>query len=225
MRRIAIVWGAAMWLGLPGGARAGWVSYTDVDAFLDAAGPVQEIDFETLPDGSPSVADTEITPDFNYTDQGVMFSSPFPILAITAPIEGSGFPLTASNLDTGARNWIIADFVTPAFAVGIVFPGQTTLSALDADEQLIASVSGGGSGAGWFLGIVSDVPIETAIGDRGSSFEIWESFLFTPVPEPTTLVLLCAGALAVYRRIWSAHQEGAKIIIRRDGSETELLIV
>lgn len=32
-------------------------------------------------------------------------------------------------------------------------------------------------------------------------------------------------SLSVYRRIWSEQQEGAKIIIRRDGSETELFIV
>lgn len=32
-------------------------------------------------------------------------------------------------------------------------------------------------------------------------------------------------SLGVYRRIWSEHQGGAKIIIRRDGNETELLIV
>ncbi len=32
-------------------------------------------------------------------------------------------------------------------------------------------------------------------------------------------------SLSVYRRIWSEHQEGAKIIIRRDGADTELLII
>ncbi len=182
--------------------RAGPVTtFTDIDAFLEAAGDVREIDFETLPDGTPSVRGTLITPEFNYTDQGVTFSSPYPVLVITAPIEGSGFPLSALFEGGSGRNWIIADFVPSALAVGIVFPGTTTLSTFDADEQLIVGVSGGGSGAGWFLGIVSDVPIARVIGDRGGlSGEAWESFLFTPVPEPSTIVLVVIGAASVMRR-------------------------
>ena len=74
MRGNAIVWGVVIGLGLPGAVRAGFVTYTDVDEFRAAAGNVQEIDFELLPDGSPSVDGTLITPDFNYTDQGVTFS-------------------------------------------------------------------------------------------------------------------------------------------------------
>ena len=48
--------------------RAGPVTtFTDLDSFLEAAGDVREIDFETLPDGTPSTSGTLITPDFNYT--------------------------------------------------------------------------------------------------------------------------------------------------------------
>lgn len=186
-------------LGAP--ARAGPVTtFTDLDAFLEAAGDVREIDFETLPDGTPSVAGTLITPDFNYTDQGVTFLTPYPELRIGTPPQGGGFPLFATAGDTALRNWIIADFVTPAWAVGIVFPGHTTLSAFDADEELVARISGGGSGAGFFLGIVSDLPIASATGDRGASAEVWDSFAFTPIPEPVTLLLLGGGALVVLRR-------------------------
>jgi hypothetical protein len=180
--------------------RAGPVTtFTDLEAFLAAAGDVQEIDFETLPDGTPSVANTLITPEFNYTDQGVTFSSPFPVLRIGNPHRGL-FDLEVFHQDSNARNWIIADFVTPAFAVGIVFPGGTTLSAFDADEQLIVSVSGSHSGAGWFLGVVSDVPIASITQDRGSSYDIMQSFLFTPVPEPGTLLLFAVGLGALMRR-------------------------
>ncbi len=186
--------------------RAGPVTtFTDLEAFLAAAGDVQEIDFETLPDGTPSFTNALITPDFNYTEQGVTFSSPFPVLRIANPHRGL-FDLEARYPDSSARNWIIADFVTPAFAVGIVFPGGTTLSAFDADEQLIASISGGGSGAGWFLGMVSDVPITTGIGDRGTSGEIWQSVFFTPVPEPGTLVLFAVGIAALMRRTGFSHK-------------------
>ena len=141
-----------------------------------------------------------ITPDFNYTDQGVTFLTPYPELRIGTPPQEGGFDLFATAGDTADRNWIIADFVMPAWAVGITLPGGTTLSAFDAEEQLIASLSGGGPGGGNFLGIVSAVPIVTATGDRGASFEIWESFLFTPIPEPATLLLLAGGAAVLLRR-------------------------
>ena len=43
----------------------------DYEGFVEAAGgEVQVIDFETLPDGSPSYAGAEITSEFNYTHPG-----------------------------------------------------------------------------------------------------------------------------------------------------------
>ncbi len=126
--------------------RAGFVTYTDVDAFRAAAGNVNEIDFELLPDGSPSVDETFITPEFNYTDQGVTFSSPFPELFVAG--SPGIFELGAHFPDTSGRNWIIADLVTPAWAVGIFFPGGTTLSIFDVNQDLIGSehlLVGGGS--------------------------------------------------------------------------------
>lgn len=172
--------------------------FTDLDAFLAAAGDVHEIDFETLPDGTPSFSGALITPEFNYTDQGVTFSSPFPTLSV----EGSPgfFALGSQFPDTTQRNWIIANLVTPATAVGIFFPGDTTLSVYDGNDLLIGNVSLSGGGAGLFLGIVSDVPIFSAIEDRGASGETMESFLFTPVPEPATLLLVTAGVRVVLRR-------------------------
>ena len=186
-------------LGLPVSARAGFVSYTDEAAFRAAAGAVQEIDFETLPDGSPSVDDTLITPDFNYTDQGVTFSSPFPTLLVGGVPRD--FMLGSQNADTTARNWITADLVTPAAAVGIFsFSGRTTLSVFGADDALIGSATLVGSGDDLFVGIVSDLPIATVVQDRGSSGELMQDFLFTPVPEPATLLLLTVGVLGVVRR-------------------------
>ncbi len=188
---LALVFSAAQ-------ARAGFVTYTDVDEFRAAAGNVNEIDFELLPDGSPSVYETFITPEFNYTDQGVTFSSPFPELFLAgAP---GNFALVSQFPDTSGRNWIIADLVTPAWAVGIFFPGHTTLSVFDSNNLLIGSESASGGGGGLFLGIVSDIPIARAIEDRGASGETMESFLFAPIPETTTLLLLGAGAAGVLAR-------------------------
>src|SRR5882672_10516532 len=58
------------------------VFYDDAP-FEFIGGPLNRLDFETLPDGSPSYTGALITPDFNYTAQGVTFTSPidFPQIA------------------------------------------------------------------------------------------------------------------------------------------------
>jgi len=184
------------------GAGAAWADpilfVNDYEGFVEAAGDVQTIDFETLPDGSPSIPGTEITPDFNYTDQGVAFSPAVPRLWILG--SPGGFYLDADSYPSFERNWMIADLVIPAWAVGIFFPSSTSLSVFDENDALIASASYQGGGSGKFLGIVSDLPIVSAIGDKGSSSQVFESFVFAPIPEPTTVMLLTLGAVMVIRR-------------------------
>ena len=177
--------------------RAGPLTFTDLDAFLEAAGDVREIDFETLPDGSPSMDAVQITPEFNYTDQGVEFFSHVPELFITgSPI--SEFNLKAGQQGSGGpRNWIIAELVTPATALAVLFPGGTTVSIFDTEGQLIASEPF--PSLHQFGGFVSDVPIGSAIVDRGIEGQSIESFLFTPIPEPATLLLLGFGGVIVLR--------------------------
>ena len=185
-------------LSLTGLARAGVIPFiNDYEGFLEAAGDVQVIDFETLPDGSASYHRAPITPEFSYTEEGVTFSSPFPELLI---LDIGDFGLAAANPQTSERNWIIAEFLTPATALGIFFPGGTTLSVFDAEESLLGSATFGGSGSGFFIGVISDVPIASAIGDRGSDADVWHSVHFTPVPEPVTLALLSVGGVTLLRR-------------------------
>ena len=195
MRGNAIVWGVVIGLGLPGAVRAGFVTYTDVDEFLAAAGNVQEIDFETLPDGSPSFSGALITPEFNYTNQGVEFFSQSPILQIAGnPI--SGFGLRAGpDQSEGPRNWIIAELLTPATAIGVLFGGETSVAIFDGDGGLIALEEFGFGGLDQFAGFVSDVPIATVVIDDGIKRQSIQSFLFTPVPDPATLLLLGAGSV------------------------------
>ena len=181
--------------------RAGPVTmFTDFDAFLAAAGDVREIDFETLPDGTPSFSGAEITPDFNYRDQGIEFFSPAPWLFIAGNAE-AGFRLKAGNIhgSGGPRNWIIAEPVLPATAVGIVFPGTTIFSVFDTTGELIVSQIFGTAGTS-FAGIVSDVPIGSVTFERGIEVESINSFFFVPIPEPATLVLVALGALVLPRR-------------------------
>lgn len=174
-------------------ADAGTVTFTDIEAFLAAAGNVQLIDFNTLPDGRPSFHRAEITPDFNYTDQGVTFS----------PRAGTLFLRTAGGFDLVAGigseppNMIIADLVVPASAVGVILPASTILQALDTDGNLIEMVAGGGSDLGFFVGIISDVPIAQVIGDGDTSLQAFQELYFTPIPEPATVFLVVLGAAGI----------------------------
>ncbi len=164
----------------------------DFEGFLEAAGDVQVIDFETLPDGSPSVAGTLITPDFNYTDQGVTFTVPVPSLYI-AGNEVNGFGLYAQEDEDTELTEIVSDLVTPASAVGVDFPGFTTLLAYDEQGELIASEYFGGPG-GHFIGLVSDTPIAYTVNTRYAPAEYLHAYYFTPVPEPASgLILACCA--------------------------------
>jgi len=68
MIRMALVLGLLFLAHSGTMVHAGFVTFTDLNTFLATAGNVNEIDFETLPDGSTSVVFAEITPEFNYTD-------------------------------------------------------------------------------------------------------------------------------------------------------------
>ncbi len=96
------------------------VSFTDYDAFVAAVGEVRIIDFDTLPDGSPSYRSVPITPEFNYGDQGVVFSAPIDALFITGN-SGSGFGLTSDGYPD-IHTWITATFADPAYGVGFIRP-------------------------------------------------------------------------------------------------------
>lgn len=176
--------------GLP--VRAGVVAFTDIDEFRAVAGPLVEIDFAVLPDGSPprGSGEVEITPDFNYTDRGVTFSSPQPILKLL-------FNPDARTLLAGSpseiRNWIEAEFDPLVIAVGVAT--IDTLSVYSVDGVLLAESPSAG-----FVGFASESPIHLAVVDTGSNGAAITSILFEPVPEPVTIILLGAGAFAVVRR-------------------------
>jgi len=167
----------------------------DYAGFVQAAGPLSMIDFNTLPDGNPSMGGEEITEAFNYDDQVVHFSAPFPY-----PVIGGNGPYDLRVSENDVDTWIIADAVIPASAIGAFFPGGTTLCAYDDSDALIACVEYGDSGGGLFVGIVSDTPIHSATFSSGNSFEAIESFVFSPVPEPGTMSLIGGGLVMLLGR-------------------------
>lgn len=172
-----------------------------VDWLIAAQAPIRSVDFRTLPNGMPSQGGEPITPVFNYTHLGVMFSPPHPVdfFGIGGNPTG-GFDLTSFINHPLGRAWIIADLVRPTNAAGAFFPGNTTVSIFDTQGILLGSQSFAGAGGSFFIGFVSDTPIARTTIDRGSSAEGIEAFVFNPIPEPGTLLLASMVGLFLARR-------------------------
>lgn len=194
-----IVWSIVGLLSVSVTALGGPVTvFTDLEAFRAAAGPLVEIDFTTLPDGSPAplFVPVQVTPEFNYPDFGVTFSSHEPELLLMGHVQGGATLFAVSK--SGIRNWIEADFEPPVYAVAV--NTGAVLSVFDLDSNLLAQSPSAG-----FIGFVSDTPIGLGMIDNNSNGAAITSILFQPVPEPATLLLLGAGAFFVARRRW-AHK-------------------
>ena len=175
----------------------------DVEGFNAAVYPaeVHEIDFGTLPDGSPTLTGAIITPDFNYTHLGVTFLPHHDPGLFIAGFPGA-FCLRADSYPAPDRNWIIAELVEPGSAVGTYFASSCTLSAYGADGELLAQAWHGGGG-NRFTGIVSDIPIAYATIDTQTSTAFSDEFVFAGagIPEPSAgTALFLLGAIAVLRR-------------------------
>lgn len=106
-----------IFLALAAPARAGVVVFTDIDEFRAAAGPLVEIDFNMLPDGvpSPDFVGVDITPEFNYTEMGVTFSSPVGNLRVV----GSGDHDLLASAQSKFHTWIEAEFEPLTYAIGM----------------------------------------------------------------------------------------------------------
>ena len=195
--RLAVLVAVVM-VAVPVASRATVVTFqNDHAGFVAAAGSLSRIDFETLPDGSPSYTGAPITADFNYDAQGMHFTSPIPELTISSTAPDFVLAAVAYNRH---RNWIRADPTMPTTAVGIFSPGGTTLRAFDAAGGLLGQVSYYSSGGDFFLGIVSTDAIAYATIDRGSFAEWVESIEFHSVPEPATAACLAAAAAVAWRK-------------------------
>lgn len=173
--------------------------FTDYDQWVQAVGSqnVRTIDFETLPDGSPTHLRGAITPDFNYTAQGVTFLSPRPRLGFVGNPD-VGFALEATSYPSFDRNWIIAEFTTPVHAVSAFFTGGT-FTTFGVDGDPMGSATWGGVGNP-FVGAVSTAPIGAATLDNGGYNIVADDLLFVPVPEPMTATMLLLGAIAALGR-------------------------
>lgn len=180
--------------------RAGVVWYLDdYEGWEAAAGDVSTIDFDTLPDGSPSLSGTLITPDFNYIDQGVTFSGPVTTPFIAGNIVG-GFGLVVDSYPSLVEpNWIIGDLVDPTHALAMSYPSFGILSIFDEQGQLIDIQANGAFGTA-YLGVISDIPIASFTLDRHQSFSAINDYYQGTIPEPAVLTLVVAGSICLLCR-------------------------
>lgn len=167
--------------------------------FIIPGDSISLIDFETLPNGSPSFGGANITPAFNYVLQGALFASPFPSLKVVGNAQ-IGYSLEAFTTSPIAHNWITAQLTHPEHGIGIRTIGHTMLSAYDSEGTLITSVFYS-SGISYFLGIRSNTPItRVVIDDFTNSIAIDDfTMIHIPVPEPGSIVLLLLAVPIVFR--------------------------
>ncbi|WP_338845205.1 hypothetical protein V8J88_16015 [Massilia sp. W12] len=189
---------AALSLAFALPAQAAVQSFTnDYAAWAAAAGAVSTVDFETLPNGAASTAGTQITSSFNYDSQQVHFSSNANYFGINGNPQ-TGFGLAGSEWFSNKQVYIRADLIGSRHAFGLYFPGNTTLSVYDAQNNLLASNSFSSSGSYFFMGFVSDTPIAYAVSTRGYDMEYWQSVAFSStaaVPEAESWAMMGAGLL------------------------------
>lgn len=160
------------------------------------------INFQTLPNGSPSFGGANITPAFNYVLQGALFTSPFPSLKVVGNAQ-LGYALEAYTSNILAHNSITAQLTSPERGVGVWVIGHTTLSAYDAQGTLLTSVSyDDPNGIEYFLGIKSSTPIARVVIDRGTNIATLDDFtmIHIPVPEPASATLLLLAVPILLRR-------------------------
>lgn len=173
------------------------VFHTD-EEYLLAAGTAHVINFVEQPDGLPSVDGVSITPDFNYGSAGARFAAGRGDLFLAAD-DQAGFVLRAT-VSSPEETWIDGELSTPSTAVAILYGDATTLSVFDIHGMLIGTAIPEESGFTLprhddegFLGIVSDVPIASVRISRGLDHEEIAAFLYTPIPEPASSILIVIG--------------------------------
>ncbi len=166
-------------------ARGETVSYiNDFPAWQAAVGDYESIDFETMPDGSDSIAGTEITPEFNYTDQHVTYSvlcegdcEEYSLIIAGNPVGGFSVRAMGDFFSSDVVT-IRADLDNAYAAVGVFFPGGTTVSAYNESDELLGTATYSSGGEGFFIGFTTDEPIAYTLQTRNYDAEDCSEYVF-----------------------------------------------
>lgn len=173
---------------LPSGAAyADIQAFTDKQAWIDAVGDFNTIDFTGFEEG------TIITD--QYADLGILFGERDDVINFSTdyfPNDSwglvDGFGPIAITFDTPQR-WIGADYV---FGLGIFFY---------VEKELVLVASFDGKGAGNFGGIISDEPFDSLllVGDPVIA-AIFIDDLYFGVPGPGGLAAFIVAGVCIPRR-------------------------
>lgn len=169
-----------------GAARADLVNYTDRGEWELAAGLFTTITFTEYPQY------TRITT--QYAPLGVEFTGGEDHIFHTPSFLNDG-----SGLD--GNSTIDLSFDAPIYSIAVEFPGAAQMELFRDGRSLGVSAEFGGSGTGWFGGVVSAEPFdEVVMWDwDGLEVEIDDLHFGPPVPAPGALALL-GLASALHRR-------------------------
>ncbi|MDY7109327.1 MAG: hypothetical protein SYC29_11895 [Planctomycetota bacterium] len=166
--------------------RAEIVEYDEKDEWEAAAGSWSTADFTGFPD------DTLITEQYAYL--GVHFVDGWDFVVL-----GNGFINDGAGLD--GNQVIDLVFDAPMYSIAADFPGTLTIDLYYEGDFFYRSNYFGGSGIGWFGGLVSTEPFDRAlIWDFDEQVNLDDLHFGPPIPAPSALCILSAALLRACRR-------------------------
>ncbi|MCI0365761.1 MAG: hypothetical protein L0219_18030 [Phycisphaerales bacterium] len=137
--------------------------------------------------------------------QGTLLSDQYANLGVTFP-DGNDFILNSSAYvidGAGATSLlgpITLEFDQPRTSIGVHFPGALVIKLYSGDELVYTSTTFGSSGAGFFGGIVSTQPFDSALlSDPSGDVSVDTIHFGLPVPAPGGLAFLSIAALLARR--------------------------
>jgi hypothetical protein len=166
------------------------VEYTNKAAWQNAVGSYSTITFTELP------ANTWITT--QYSHLGISFTDGSDQVAYMP-----GAFLNDDHGLNGAFDESTLTFSQPMYTIAIEFPGRAQLELYYLGQSIYTSSEFGGSGAGWFAGLISDQPFdEVFMYDPTGGFFIDDLHFGPAIPAPGVIaVLLTAGLVRPRRRL------------------------
>jgi hypothetical protein len=169
-------------------ARADIVEYRDKEEWEAAAGAWSTADFTGFPDNTPI--------DEQYAYLGVHFVDGYDFVVLDP--GHTTFPNDGAGLDGNELVDLVFDALM--YSIAADFPGTLTIDLYYEGEFFYRSNYFGGSGIGWFGGLVSTEPFDRAlIWDYDEQVNVDDLHFGPPIPAPSALCIMGA-ALLVARR-------------------------
>jgi MYXO-CTERM domain-containing protein len=166
--------------------RADIVEYRDKGEWEAAAGSWSTADFTGFPMGTPI--------DEQYAYLGVHFVDGYDFVVL-----GNGFINDGAGLDGNELVDLVFD--APMYWIAVDFPGTLTIDLYYEEEFFYRSSFFGGSGVGWFGGLISTSPFDRAvIWDYDEQVNLDDLHFGPPIPAPSAMALIGGALLAARRR-------------------------